>query len=56
MYRARASSQLPFRQRGSCYIRLGALGQQQPRTAHSFMPEFESEILKDKRKDRLPVE
>ncbi|MFQ5723963.1 MAG: hypothetical protein ACE5G6_05675 [Terriglobia bacterium] len=32
---------------------LGAIGQQQPRTAHSFIPEFESELKKEK---RLPVE
>lgn len=37
---------------GAVTYGLGALGQRQPRTAHSFIPEFESEL---RGKKRLPV-
>jgi hypothetical protein len=32
---------------GAVTYGLGALGMQQPRTAHSFMPEFEAELAKE---------
>ena len=35
---------------------LGALGRQQPRTAHSFIPEFEQELTLEGVKERLSVE
>lgn len=35
---------------------LGALGQQEPRTAHSFIPEFEKKLQDEEVNDRLPVE
>lgn len=38
---------------GAVTYGLGAIGQQQPRTAHSFMPEFEEEL---RGSQRLPVE
>ena len=34
---------------GAVNFGLGAIGQQQPRTAHSFIPEFEEELKGDKR-------
>ena len=35
---------------------LGALGQRQPRTAHSFIPEFEHDLSKAAMQDRLQVQ
>ncbi|MCI0462362.1 MAG: hypothetical protein L0Z62_35875 [Gemmataceae bacterium] len=42
---------------GAVTYGVGALGQQQPRTAHSFIPEFEAELTQKNGKDaRLSVE
>ena len=42
---------------GAVTYGVGALGQQQPRTAHSFIPEFEAELAKKNGdKARLPVQ
>jgi hypothetical protein len=40
---------------GAVTYGLGALGTQQPRTAHSFIPEFEEELKKKYSEKRLSV-